>query len=119
MIKKTLFINGCAGFIGPHAVEKFFSLGYNVIGLDNFDGFYSWHIKETNLSISLNSQFFELIDGNQKLILEAINNNPKISHSKLSELFQPVIEKSINKLKLFGLLKCIGTTKSGYWEVLK
>ena len=59
---------------------------------------------------------------NQRLILEAINNNPNISLSMLSAnigISQTAIENNISKLKSLGFIKRIGSTKTGYWEVLK
>ena len=38
---KTVLVTGCAGFIGSHLSETLLSLGYKVIGVDNFDPFYS------------------------------------------------------------------------------
>jgi len=35
-IYRTALVTGCAGFIGSHMVDRLLSLGYRVIGLDNF-----------------------------------------------------------------------------------
>ncbi|MGP8215157.1 MAG: GDP-mannose 4,6-dehydratase [Bacteroidia bacterium] len=59
----NVLITGCAGFIGSHVSEYFLKKGHKVIGIDNFDSFYSKEEKEKNLSISLNDSnftFFEL-----------------------------------------------------------
>lgn len=42
-------VTGAAGFIGSHLVEALESRGDEVIGIDNFDPFYSRQIKERNL----------------------------------------------------------------------
>ena len=36
MIKQTILITGCAGFIGSHAVDHFLKKGYQVVGIDCF-----------------------------------------------------------------------------------
>lgn len=46
----TILVTGCAGFIGSHVCEFLLKNGYKVIGVDNFDTFYSKEIKEKNLS---------------------------------------------------------------------
>lgn len=46
---KTILVTGCAGFIGSHLSEKLLSLGYKVIGVDNFDPFYSIDLKMENM----------------------------------------------------------------------
>ena len=48
-----ILVTGAAGFIGSHACEDFIRSGHTVVGLDNFDTFYSEKIKRQNL-VSLN-----------------------------------------------------------------
>ncbi|MEH0158121.1 GDP-mannose 4,6-dehydratase [Limibacter armeniacum] len=60
---QTVLITGVAGFIGSHLSEKLLKNGYRVIGLDNFDSFYSRSLKTQNLHNSYlypHFQFFEL-----------------------------------------------------------
>jgi nucleoside-diphosphate-sugar epimerase len=45
-----ILLTGAAGFIGSHVAEKLLSHGHDIIGLDNFDPFYSRETKEENLS---------------------------------------------------------------------
>ena len=35
-MSKKILVTGCAGFIGSHLCEKLISLGYHVVGIDNF-----------------------------------------------------------------------------------
>jgi len=45
-----ILVTGAAGFIGSHVCEHFIELGHSVVGLDNFDIFYSKKIKQLNLA---------------------------------------------------------------------
>ena len=45
-----VLVTGAAGFIGSHLVEALAARGDEVIGIDNFDGFYPRPMKERNLS---------------------------------------------------------------------
>lgn len=49
MEEKTVLVTGGAGFIGSHVSERLLALGYHVVALDNFDGFYSKEQKLQNL----------------------------------------------------------------------
>lgn len=43
-----ILVTGAAGFIGSHAAERLHDLGHEVIGLDNFNDYYSVALKELN-----------------------------------------------------------------------
>lgn len=44
---EKIVVTGAAGFIGSHVSERFLTLGFNVLGIDNLDPYYSQAIKET------------------------------------------------------------------------
>ena len=72
---RKILVTGCAGFIGSHLCELLLSKNFVVIGVDNFDPFYSKELKEKNLSLFSshpNFRFYELdiVEGMQS-ILEA------------------------------------------------
>lgn len=46
---KTVLVTGAAGFIGYHASQCFLNAGYRVLGVDNFDDYYSPEIKQENV----------------------------------------------------------------------
>jgi UDP-glucuronate 4-epimerase len=49
-VSRKVLVTGSAGFIGSHLAERLVRLGYQVIGLDNFDDYYSPAIKWNNIS---------------------------------------------------------------------
>lgn len=54
----TILVTGAAGFIGSHVCEQLIKHGISVIGIDNFDLFYSKQLKKLNLAqLSQNKQF--------------------------------------------------------------
>jgi ATP-dependent DNA helicase RecG len=60
------------------------------------------------------------LNNNQKEILNSMKNNSKITVEELSikiGINERNIKKNISKLKELGLIKRIGSDKSGYWEV--
>jgi len=56
-------VTGAAGFIGSHLCERLTSIGWDVVGLDNFDPFYSEQIKRANIKGLVSSGKFELVEG--------------------------------------------------------
>jgi ATP-dependent DNA helicase RecG len=65
-----------------------------------------------------------LADGlaeSQRLMLELITGNPRISKREMAEkigISTTAIDKNVNALKTKGLLIRIGSDKSGHWEVV-
>jgi len=51
MLKKSILVTGCAGFIGFHATKKLLSDGHRVIGLDNLNDYYDVNLKNSRLAI--------------------------------------------------------------------
>jgi len=62
-MKEVALITGAAGFIGSHLAERMLHLGYQVIGLDNFDDFYPASIKWDNISSLETEEDFQLVQG--------------------------------------------------------
>ena len=63
-----ILLTGCAGFIGSHVLERLIADGHQVIGVDNFDAFYSRTLKLGNLAgirsqVSEGSGSFDLLEG--------------------------------------------------------
>mgnify|MGYP003336142815 CR=1 FL=1 len=47
--KDWVLVTGVAGFIGSHIAEALLKKGFRIVGVDNFDSFYSKQVKEKNL----------------------------------------------------------------------
>ncbi|MBN1123663.1 MAG: GDP-mannose 4,6-dehydratase [Sedimentisphaerales bacterium] len=56
-------VTGAAGFIGSHLSKRLVCNGWKVIGLDNFDPFYSSDVKWNNITDLIKSSQFELMQG--------------------------------------------------------
>lgn len=70
----------------------------------------------------LGDRLGDRLGDSQVKIISLIKNEPKISIPELAEKIKistTAVEKNIKKLKDKGILKRVGTTKSGYWEVLE
>ena len=68
-----ILITGCCGFIGSTLTEELLCKGHKIIGIDNFDKFYSKKYKLQNIEKSLmysNFQFIEGEVGNISILLE-------------------------------------------------
>lgn len=62
-MKEVVLVTGAAGFIGSHLVERLLQLGYRVVGLDNFDDFYSPITKWNNIRAVKAAGDFQLEQG--------------------------------------------------------
>jgi len=75
-----VLITGAAGFIGSHLSEKLLAGGYQVVGLDNFDDFYSPRVKQENLAACRQEEGFTLVEGDirDRACVEALLQNNSI-----------------------------------------
>ena len=70
---RTYLITGGAGFIGSHLVKKLLSENFKVIIVDNFDDFYDYKIKISNLCEATNTSFEIKYDEKEKNLKEFVN----------------------------------------------
>ena len=47
-VQMNILVTGVAGFIGSHTAERLSDAGHNVIGVDNFNDYYSLELKQLN-----------------------------------------------------------------------
>ncbi|KKU87837.1 MAG: NAD-dependent epimerase/dehydratase [Candidatus Beckwithbacteria bacterium GW2011_GWC2_47_9] len=69
---RVVLITGHAGFIGSHLTRKLLDLGFSVVGVDNYNDFYSPEIKAANV--------------------DAFRNHPNFKEYKLDILDRPGLE---------------------------
>ena len=60
---ERILITGAAGFIGSNLVDALLETGNQVMGIDNFDPFYSRSIKEYNILESLRNELYQFREG--------------------------------------------------------
>ncbi|MEM9562726.1 MAG: NAD-dependent epimerase/dehydratase family protein [Actinomycetota bacterium] len=59
----SVVVTGAAGFIGSHLVERLLDAGHQVLGIDDFDGWYDPAVKQANLAAAMDRSGFTLVDG--------------------------------------------------------
>lgn len=72
---KKILVTGCAGFIGSHVCELLLAKGFSVIGIDNFDPYYSREIKEKNISNFIDHKHFSFYEVDITNGLDAIKES--------------------------------------------
>lgn len=75
-----MLLTGVAGFIGSSLCDKLIARGDSVVGLDNFDDFYSPAIKRQNVELLRNHSRFTLIEGDIRdtALLSSLLKNHRI-----------------------------------------
>ena len=58
----TILLTGCAGFIGSNLLDKLLSMGHTVIGVDDFNDYYSPSQKRKNIAHNLDNKNFTLVE---------------------------------------------------------
>jgi UDP-glucuronate 4-epimerase len=58
-----VLVTGAAGFIGSHVTEALLARGDEVVGLDNFEAFYSPDVKRRNVQTALAHSGYTAVDG--------------------------------------------------------
>ncbi len=115
-MKKTMLLTGGAGFIGSHLTEKFISLGYKVIVVDNFSTG-----KLKNLSKIKNNDSFVLVEGDirdfNKLNAVFKRYKPQIINHHAAQksvpysIKNPLEDIDVNAVGLINLITLAGEYK--------
>jgi UDP-glucuronate 4-epimerase len=62
-VSRKVLVTGAAGFIGSHAAEALLARGDEVVGLDNFEAFYSPDVKRRNVREALAYSGYLAVEG--------------------------------------------------------
>jgi UDP-glucuronate 4-epimerase len=62
-VGKKVLVTGAAGFIGSHVAEALLARGDEVVGLDNFEAFYSPAAKRRNVRSALTNSRYTAVEG--------------------------------------------------------
>ena len=73
-----ILITGVAGFIGAHCAHRLLLLGHEIVGIDNFNNYYSVQLKKDRIDwITTNAGAFKLHSkdiGDKEQLIEIFNN---------------------------------------------
>jgi UDP-glucuronate 4-epimerase len=96
--KKRILITGAAGFIGSNLINRLLQAGsYQVIGLDNFDDFYSREQKERNVAPFISHPDFQFAEGDIRNMdeLDALGDLDVIVHLAAKAGVRPSIQNPV------------------------
>jgi UDP-glucuronate 4-epimerase len=96
--KKRILITGAAGFIGSNLIHRLLQSGiYQLVGLDNFDNFYSREQKEKNLTPFISHPDFQFFEGDIRVMddLLALGDFDVIIHLAAKAGVRPSIQNPI------------------------
>jgi UDP-glucuronate 4-epimerase len=105
-----ILVTGYAGFVGSNTVEYFLSKGYTVVGLDNFDDFYSKRVKEHNIESFKNHPNFKeyRVDILDRDMLDQIFNSEKFD-SVIHLAARANVTKSVKEPHIYATNNYVGT----------
>lgn len=98
----NILVTGCAGFIASHLCESLLKEDHYIIGIDNFDEYYSKEIKKdnlTNLTKYSSFQFHEIDIRNKEDILNIKEDIDFVIHIAAKAGVRPSIEAPSEYIK--------------------
>ena len=106
----TIFVSGAAGFIGTNICESLLKLNHTVIGIDNFDKFYSDEIKRSNINDLIKYKRFNFYESDirNETILNLIFSLRKID-VVIHLAAKPGVLSSINLIRDYFEVNVDGT----------
>jgi UDP-glucuronate 4-epimerase len=107
-----VLVTGAAGFIGSHVTETLLADGWEVVGFDNFDGFYDPAIKRENLRGLKKNKNFRLIEGDIRdtAALDAVATAGKLD-AIVHLAARAGVRPSIEQPRLYADVNIGGTTE--------
>lgn len=84
-----ILVTGAAGFIGFHVSKRFIEQGYEVVGIDNLNDYYSVSLKEARLDAL--AQLNVLVDGSFRFERIDITDQKKVNELFEQEQFSKVV----------------------------
>lgn len=114
-MKKKILITGSAGFIGFHLIKKLLiKNSYNIVGIDNFDNYYSTVLKKKRNKLLIKNKNF-------KFYKVDIKNNNKINNIFKKEKIDFVVHLAAQAGVRYSLVnpkKYIDTNINGFFNIL-
>jgi UDP-glucuronate 4-epimerase len=123
MKKKYILVTGSAGFIGYHLCKKLLESGFKVLGLDNYDNYYSVNLKKKRTNILKKNKNYYFIKKDLKNLINL--KKFKISHifhlaasagvrASIKNPYKFIDENISNTIKVFEFAKKNRITKIYY-----
>jgi len=83
-----ILVTGAAGFIGSHAARGLLARGHSVVGIDNFDPYYSAELKQQNLS-TISAMGLPGPDSKPRFVLERADICDRVAIQDVFERYRP------------------------------
>jgi UDP-glucuronate 4-epimerase len=108
-VSARVAVTGAVGFIGSHVSQGLLEAGYSVVGLDNFDPFYTRSVKEETLGVLRRHTRFRFVEGdirNRDRLRQAVEGTDVVVHLAARAGVRP----SLSDPPLYRSVNVAGTT---------
>jgi UDP-glucuronate 4-epimerase len=113
-----ILVTGAAGFIGSNLSEYLLEKGYDVVGLDNFNDYYSPKLKEFNIETFKDHEKFKLskVDITDRTALEELFKNEKFD-SVVHLAAWAGVTPSVKRPSIYAEVNYVGTNNLAEFSV--